>query len=200
MKLKNANFVKVTRLTTILCIAAIAILVQSGCVAINTGEAAPTTTIAPELDTAANAALQNLYASNPTAKALGRKARAILVFPDILKGGFMIGAETGNGVLRQNGRTVGYYNISAASYGFQAGLQTFGYALFLMNDQAMAYLHNTGGWQIGVGPSVVIVDQGMARTLTTTTLTQDVYAFVFNQQGLMAGAGLQGSKITQIGL
>jgi lipid-binding SYLF domain-containing protein len=186
------------KLTIILSIAAVAILFHSGC-AINTGEAAPTTTIAPELDAAANTSLKSLYASNPNAKALGRKARAILVFPDIVKGGFMVGAETGNGVLRQNGRTIGYYNISAASYGFQAGLQTFGYALFLMNDSAMAYLHNTGGWQIGVGPSVVIVDQGMAHTLTSTTLTQDVYAFVFNQQGLMAGAGLQGSKITQIG-
>ena len=188
---------KQIKLAMILRGAAVATLLLSGCV-INTGEA-PTSTIAPELDTAANTALKKLYASNPAAKALGHKARAILIFPDILKGGFMIGAETGNGVLRQNGKSTGYYNISAASYGFQAGLQSFGYALFFMNESALAYLHNTGGWQVGVGPSVVIVDQGMARTLTTTTLTQDVYAFVFNQQGLMAGLGLQGSKITRIG-
>lgn len=185
-------------LTVIFSLVTAVAVLQSGCV-MNSGGQAPLESLAPELNAAATNALQQLYASQPAAKALGSKARAILIFPDILKGGFMVGAETGNGVLRQNGRTTGYYNISAASYGFQAGLQTFGYALFLMNDSAMAYLHNTGGWQIGVGPSVVVVDQGMAKTMTTTTLTQDVYAFVFNQEGLMAGLGLQGSKITRIG-
>ena len=110
----------------------------------------------------------------------------------------MFGGQVGNGVLRQNGRTVGYYNTVAASYGLQAGLQSFGYAMFLMSDAAIANLHNTGGWEVGVGPSLVIVDEGMARSLTTTTLRHDVYAFVFNQAGLMAGAGLQGSKITEI--
>jgi hypothetical protein len=66
-------------------------------------------------------------------------------------------------------------------------------------DAAMTYLHNTDGWEVGVGPSIVVVDQGMARTLTTTTLQSDIYAFVFDQSGLMADAGLQGSKITRIG-
>jgi len=185
-------------LTVIFGLATAAALLEAGC-AMNSGPA-PMESLAPELNAAATNALQQLYATQPAAKALGQKARAILIFPDILKGGFMIGAETGNGVLRQNGRTTAYYNISAASYGFQAGLQTFGYALFFMNDSALAYLHNTGGWQVGVGPSVVIVDQGMARTMDTTTLTQDVYAYVFNQEGLMAGMGLQGSKITPVGL
>jgi lipid-binding SYLF domain-containing protein len=188
---------KTIKLTIILSVANVVALLQSGC-AMNSGGVGQES-LAPDLHSAATNALQNLYATNPSAKALGRKARAILIFPDILKGGFMVGAETGNGVLRQNGRTTGYYNITAASYGFQAGLQTFGYALFFMNDSSLAYLNNTGGWQVGVGPSVVIVDQGMAKTMDTTTLTQDVYAFVFNQEGLMAGAGLQGSKITRVG-
>ena len=110
----------------------------------------------------------------------------------------MFGGQIGNGVLRQHGRTVGYYNTVAASYGFQAGLQSFGYVMFLMNDAAVANLHNTGGWEVGVGPSIVVLDSGMASTLTRTTLLSDVYAFVFNQTGLMAGVGLQGSKITEI--
>jgi lipid-binding SYLF domain-containing protein len=181
---------------TILSLGVALVLLLPGCVT-NSGDALSPNTAA-SLDDAATAALRNLYASNPAAKALGRKARAILIFPDILKGGFMVGAEIGNGVLRENGRTTGYYNITAASYGFQAGIQTFGYALFLMNDSAMDYLGNAGQWEIGVGPSVVILDQGMASSLNTTTLTQDVYTFVFSQAGLMAGAGLQGSKITRI--
>jgi lipid-binding SYLF domain-containing protein len=154
---------------------------------------------AAQADTAATAALQNLYASRPAAKALGRKAKAILIFPDVVKGGFMWGGEIGNGVLRQNGRTTGYYNITAASYGLQAGIQSFGYALFLMNDSAMTYLNNTGGWELGVGPSIVVVDEGMAKSISTTTLQNDIYAFVFDQSGLMAGTGLQGSKITRVG-
>jgi hypothetical protein len=67
-----------------------------------------------------------------------------------------------------------------------------------MNDRALEYLDNSDGWEIGVGPSIVIVDKGKAKSLTTTTLREDVYAFTFNQKGLMARLGLQGSKITRI--
>jgi lipid-binding SYLF domain-containing protein len=188
---------KLTRNTTLLSLSTALALLQGGCV---TGPGAgPGSNDAAQADTAATAALQNLYATRPAAKALGRKARAILIFPDVVKGGFLWGGELGNGVLRQNGRTTGYYNITAASYGLQAGLQSFGYALFLMNDSAMAYLNNTGGWEVGVGPSIVVVDDGMAKSMSTTTLQNDIYAFVFDQSGLMAGAGIQGSKITRVG-
>ena len=150
------------------------------------------------MDSSATSALKTLYADNPAARELGKKAKAVLVFPDVVKGGFMIGGQIGNGVLLRKGRAVGYYNLTAASYGLQAGLQRFGYALFLMNASAMDYLKKSGGWEVGVGPSLVIVDGGMAKTMTTTTLRDDVYAFVFDQTGLMAGAGLQGSKITRV--
>ena len=143
-------------------------------------------------------ALNSLYAQNPTARMLGGKAKAILVFPKITKAGFMVGAQAGDGALRQGGKTVGYYRSLAGSYGFQAGIQWFGYALFFMNDSALQYLHKSGGWEIGTGPSIVVLDEGMAKSLTSTTLTQDVYAFIFNQSGLMAGLGIQGSKITKI--
>jgi lipid-binding SYLF domain-containing protein len=89
-------------------------------------------------------------------------------------------------------------NGVAGSYGLQAGLQKFGYALFLMTDAALTYLDNSAGWEVGVGPSIVVVDEGVARTLTSTTLRKDVYAFIFNQKGLMAGLGIQGSKITKV--
>jgi lipid-binding SYLF domain-containing protein len=188
---------KLTSITTLLSLGAALAMLASGCVT-NPGPVL-TPTDEASMNSAATVALKNLYANNPAAKALGSKARAILIFPDVLKGGFMIGAQLGNGVLRQNGHTAGYYNLVAASYGWQVGLQQFGYALFLMNDSAMAYLNNTGGWEVGVGPSVVVMDEGMSRNMTTTTMQKDVYAFVFNQTGLMAGAGLQGSKITRIG-
>ena len=153
---------------------------------------------AAELSQRSQAALQQLYATSPAAKNLGQSAKAILVFPSILKAGFIAGGQHGDGALISNGRAVGYYKTVAASYGLQAGAQKFGYALFFMNDADLAYLHKSGGWEIGSGPSLVIVDTGMAKSMTSTTLRKGVYAFAFGQKGLMAGLGLQGAKITEI--
>ena len=142
--------------------------------------------------------MQNLYAAQPKARNLGNKAKAILVFPKIIKAGLLIGGQSGDGALRMGGKTVGYYNLSAASFGLQAGGQTFSYALFFMTDSALDYLQKSDGWAIGSGPSVVVVDKGAAASMTSTSITQDVYAVPFGQRGLMAGLGLEGSKITHI--
>jgi lipid-binding SYLF domain-containing protein len=144
--------------------------------------------------------LEQLYETTPSAKMLGDKAKGVLVFPRIVKAGWMAGGQYGRGVLFKQGRVAGYYNTVAASFGLQAGAQSFSYVMLLMNDNALTYLDRSGGWEVGVGPSVVVVDAGVARSLTTTTAREDVYAFIFGQQGLMAGVGLQGSKITKITL
>lgn len=146
----------------------------------------------------ATKALRSLEANNTAANLLAKKARAILVFPNIVKAGFMFGGQTGDGVLFENGKVAGFYNSIAASYGLQIGLQVFGYALFFINDKALAYLDKSDGWEIGVGPSIVVVDKGMGKSMTSTTITEDVYAFIFDQKGLMGGLGIQGSKITKI--
>jgi lipid-binding SYLF domain-containing protein len=152
-----------------------------------------------QIDSEVDAALSELYATTPAARTLASQAKGILVFPRIVKAGFLFGGQYGRGgALRKRGRTAGYYNSVSASYGLQAGIQSFGYALFFMNDAALNYLNRSGGWEIGVGPSIVIVDAGVARSLTTTTAKDNVYAFIFDQRGLMAGVGLQGSKITRI--
>lgn len=153
---------------------------------------------AAELDRKVAAAERNLLASHEAARLLAKEARAILVFPNIVKGGFLFGGQFGDGALRREGRSVAYYRSVAASYGLQAGVQTFGYALFLMNEKALKYLDESAGWELGVGPTLVVVDKGTASALTTTTARSDVYAFFFDQQGLMAGIGIQGSKITRI--
>jgi len=144
------------------------------------------------------AALAKLYETTPAAKALGDKAKAILVFPSILKAGLIIGGQGGNGALFVDGKVVGFFNTAAASYGLQAGAQEFAYAMFLMTDAAIESIKKADGWEVGVGPSLVLVDEGVAKTLTTTTAKDDVYAFIFGQKGLMAGIGIQGSKITKI--
>ena len=110
----------------------------------------------------------------------------------------MVGGQYGEGALIKGGKTVAYYSTAGASYGLQAGAQTYGYAMFFMNDKALAQLGKAEGFEVGVGPSVVVVDEGMAKSTTTTTMHDDIYAFIFGQKGLMAGLGLQGNKITKI--
>jgi len=151
-----------------------------------------------ELNASSKAALDKLVAGAPAAAAIKSKAIAVLVFPSITKAGFMIGGQYGDGVLWQGGKPVAYYNTSGASYGLQAGAQTYGYAMFFMNKKGLDALNASDGFGVGVGPSVVVMDQGMAKTTTTKTYTEDVYAFIFSQKGLMAGIGIQGNKITKI--
>lgn len=183
-----------TRRTLAACaVLAVSLLAGAAPAAAQSGKSAA----AAELDREADAALKSLYAKTPAAKALAKQAKGILVFPRIVKGGLVVGAQYGKGALRKGGKTAAYYETVSASYGLQAGVQKFGYALFFMNDAALGYLDRSDGWEIGVGPSVVVVDAGMAKALTTTTVKDDVYAFFFDQKGLMAGLGLQGSKITQ---
>jgi len=153
---------------------------------------------AAEIDRNVDAALKTLFDKSESARALAEKAKGVLVFPAIVKAGFIVGGQYGEGALRENGKTVGYYNSVAASYGLQAGIQKFGYALFFMSDSALKWIDKSDGWEIGTGPSIVIVDVGAAGSLTTTTAKSDIYAFFFSQKGLMAGIGLQGTKVTRI--
>ena len=151
-----------------------------------------------KIDKEARAALNKLYATAPAAKALGPKAVAILVFPKVTKAGLMIGGQSGTGALLRGGKAVGYYNTSGASYGLQAGVQHYGYAMFLMNEAAVKQLDKADGFEVGVGPSVVLMDEGMAKSTTTTSMKDDIYAFIFGQKGLMAGLGIQGNKLTKV--
>jgi lipid-binding SYLF domain-containing protein len=152
-----------------------------------------------ELVSEAKMSLDSLYASSPKAKALAANATAILVFPGVLKGGLIVGASGGNGVLfRPNGSVLGYYNVTALSYGLQAGAQNFSEAMFLMKPAALDYLNSSQGLSVGTGPSVAVLDQGMGADLSSTTLRSDIYAIVFGQEGLMAGMGVQGQKITKL--
>jgi lipid-binding SYLF domain-containing protein len=143
--------------------------------------------------------LADLYASNPAARKMGRKAHAVLVFPSIVKGGFVFGAEGGNGALiNSDGTVTRFYQTAGASYGLQAGAQVYSYALFLMHPSDLKDLDLADGWEVGASPSVVVVDQGMATSFSTTTGQKGVYAFFYDAKGLMAGISLKGSKITRI--
>jgi lipid-binding SYLF domain-containing protein len=153
---------------------------------------------AEDLDKDSRQALQTLYKSEPTAEKLSRMAKGILVFPNIVKAGLVFGGSYGEGELIQGPKVVDYYNSVTGSWGLQAGAQSYGYAVFLMTDKAIKYIKDTKGWEIGVGPTVVAVDEGVAKNLSTSSLKDDAYAFIFSQQGLMAGVSIEGTKISQI--
>jgi lipid-binding SYLF domain-containing protein len=151
-----------------------------------------------ELTANAVTALHELEHAEPRARFFAKHAKAVLVFPSILKAGFVFGGETGNGVLLNHGAAEGFYNITGGSWGLQIGGQDFGYALFFMTDSSLKYLRESDGFSAGTGPSIVVINQGAAAAADTTTITHDVYAFPFNEKGLMADLTLQGTKITRI--
>lgn len=153
---------------------------------------------ASELAARGQASLNNLYSVSPRSRLFAHHALAVLVFPRIYKAGFVVGAQTGDGVLFVRGRPTAYYNISAASFGLQAGGQAFSSAMYFMNRRALGYLHSSSGWALGSTPNIVVVDVGAAATANTTNLTQDVYIFNYAAKGLMAGIDLHASKITEI--
>jgi len=150
-----------------------------------------------EIDQKVAAAMAQLTSTTPAAAQLAKAAKGILMFPSVKKAGFIVGGQYGEGALRVNGATQGYYKTTAASFGLQAGGEKFGYAMFFMNDGALDYLKSSNGWEIGVGPSVTVVDAGAAASLSTSTARSDIYVFFFGQKGLMGGLTIQGSKITK---
>jgi lipid-binding SYLF domain-containing protein len=155
-------------------------------------------TSAEDLDRDSNQALRHLYEINPVAETLSRKARAILIFPNMVKAGLVFGGSYGEGELQKNAKVEGYYNSVSGSWGLQAGAQSYGYVVFLMSEKAVTALDDAHGWELGVGPTVVVVDEGVAKNLSTSTLRDDAYAFIFSQQGLMAGISIEGTKISRI--
>jgi len=139
-----------------------------------------------------------LGAANPTAELISRRAKATLVFPKIIKAGLVFGGSYGEGVLMKGSTITEYYNSVSASWGWQAGAESYAYVVFLMSDKAVRYLETSKGWEFGVGPTVVVVNEGIARNLSTSTLKDDAYAFISDQQGLMASLSIEGTKINRI--
>lgn len=151
-----------------------------------------------QLEAESTSALRQLLDTVELARTVHEKAIAVLVFPEVTKAGLLVGGQYGEGVLFKKGVVDGFYSTAGVSFGMQAGAQRYGYALFFMDEAALAALSKNDGFEVGVGPSVVVLDQGAARNISTTTMNNEIYAFVFGQKGLMAGVGVQGNKITRL--
>jgi lipid-binding SYLF domain-containing protein len=153
---------------------------------------------AEELNAAADATLARLQQTEPVTAEMLKNAKGVLIFPEIVKAGLLVGAAGGKGVLRVNGETEGYFRSTAVSYGLQAGVSTFGYVMFLMDDDSVDYVRSTAGWEVGVGPNVTVADEGIARKLTTSTAQSGIYVFFVDQEGFFAGLGIEGTKISRV--
>jgi lipid-binding SYLF domain-containing protein len=153
---------------------------------------------AEDLDRDSQQALHHLYQVEPVAQTLSHSAKAILVFPNMVKAGLVFGGAYGEGEMIKGSIVADYYNSITGSWGFQAGAQSYGYVVFMMTDKAVRYVEETKGWELGVGPTVVVVDEGVAKNLSSSSLKDDAYAFIFSQQGLMAGVSIEGTKISHI--
>lgn len=151
-----------------------------------------------ELNAKSDAALKVFYADVPAGKELARKAKAILVFPSVIKAGLGIGGEYGEGVLYVGGKKAAYYSTAAASIGFQAGGQVKTQIMLFMTNEALANFRSSKGWKAGVDGSVAIATIGAGGAIDTNTANQPVIGFIFSNKGLMYNATIEGSKITQI--
>jgi lipid-binding SYLF domain-containing protein len=150
------------------------------------------------IDRDVTAAIADLRASNPGAKALFDNAKAVLVFPSITKGGLGIGGQYGTGAMREGNRTVGYYNFISGTFGFQIGAQTFSQAYFFNTAEALETFRKTKGFEAGAGVSAVAADFGATGEVSSSTLQKPVVVVTWGQSGLMAGATVEGAKMTEI--
>ena len=154
---------------------------------------------AVEIDEAVDSALTHFYQEVPAGRELAAKAKALLVFPSIVKAGLGIGGEYGEGALRVGGRTESYYNTLAASIGLQIGAQARSQVILFMTDDALAQFQASDGWEVGVDGSVALVKVGVAGEIGTAALLKEpVIGFIYGEQGLMANLSLEGTKISQL--
>jgi lipid-binding SYLF domain-containing protein len=151
-----------------------------------------------EIDIYVEEALSEFYKHSPAGQKLAQRAKGILVFPRVYKAGFGIGGEYGEGKLIVGGGTKGYYSVSAASVGFQLGVQRKSQILLFMTNESLNNFLDSNGWDAGVDGSVAIASLGAGGEIDTKTANEPVIAFIFSNKGLMYNLTLEGSKITQI--
>jgi len=153
---------------------------------------------AVEIDAKADSTLKMFFEKVGPAKELSAKSKGILVFPDVIKAGFGIGGEYGEGALRINGKTVEYYNTAAASIGLQLGAQEKAIILLFMDGKALDDFRKSDGWEAGVDGSVAVVEWGTGGSIDTTNIKDPIIGFVFGNKGLMFNLTLEGSKMSKM--
>ncbi len=151
-----------------------------------------------DLDSAVRSAQANLYASVPNAREVASRAAGVLIMPEVTEGGLFFGGAYGEGALLIGDAPVEYFSVAAASFGLQAGFQTASQALFFMTPEALANFRTTDGWSAGAETKYVFKEDAASFGVSTDTANLPVYALVFGQQGILAGATIEGAKYSRI--
>jgi lipid-binding SYLF domain-containing protein len=152
------------------------------------------------IDASVDSALSTLYQQVPDSRDLVGRAAGVLVFPNVMEAGFVVGASRGQGALRVGGKTVSYHATTSGSLGFQAGAQSTAVFLLFMTKDALQRFERSSGWTVGADASVTLINVGATAQVTTATAQQPVVGYVLSNRGLMAGVSLDGARITQLRL
>lgn len=150
------------------------------------------------IDAEVNAKLTEFKTEFDGGKELAETAKGILVFPSVVKAGFVVGGEYGEGALRVGGKTVDYYSTAAASFGLQLGAQAKTVMLLFMTNEALEKFRKTQGWEVGVDGSVAVVTLGAGGSIDTSNIKTPIVGVVFGNKGLMYNLTLEGSKMTKL--
>lgn len=151
-----------------------------------------------QIDAAVDAGLNRFYNSAPGARELVGKASGVLIFPSVIAAGLGIGGEYGEGALRVNGKTEGYYNLASVSFGLQIGAQSKTIGFLFLTQEALDQFRKSAGWSVGADASVALLKIGANGAIDVSAVTDPVVAFVLTNAGLMANLTLSGTKITRL--
>ena len=149
------------------------------------------------IDAKANVALQEFYKEKGAQDFIG-KAYATLIFPSVIKGGIGIGGEYGEGALRVDGKTVAYYKVAAASFGFQLGVQKTSYIFAFKSKDVLDRFMVSNGWEAGADGSITVAKWGAGKDISSISFEKPIYAFVFGGKGFMYNLTFKGTKFTKI--
>ena len=150
------------------------------------------------IDSSVDATLSRMYSTVKGSRELVAKSRGVLVFPDVIQAGFIVGGQSGNGALRVGGSTVGYYNTSSLSVGLQAGAQSKAIVFLFMTQEALDEFRGSDGWAAGAGASVALVKMGANGAVDSNTATAPIQVVVLTNAGLMGDVSINGTKVTKL--
>lgn len=153
---------------------------------------------AKEIDVSVEVALERFFKQVKGAGEFARSAKGMLILPGVVKAGFVVGGEYGEGALQIGGKTVEYYNIVAGSFGFQIGAQSKDIIIAFMTEEALKNFRSSEGWEAGVDGNVALLDVGAGERIDTNTLKDPIVGFVFGVKGLMADVSIKGSKFNKL--
>ena len=150
------------------------------------------------IDSAANSALSRLFQESAGSRELVASASGVLIFPNFVSAGFIVGGASGQGALRKGGKTTGYFRMTEASVGLLAGAQSQAVFILFMTQDALNRFEASNGWTAGVDGSVALISVGASANVSTQTAQQPIIGFVLTNSGLMGNLSLNGSRITRL--